>query len=88
MSIQKKFLEKINCLSVNFDFKNLDKSYKDFLNETIKSFSTKKNEDCRIYIRPSGTEPKIKFYISVNESLESNEGWYTCLLYTSDAADE
>ena len=37
----------------------------------------KLEDDSRIAILPSGTEPKIKFYISVNESLESNEGWYT-----------
>ena len=37
----------------------------------------KLEDDSRIAIRPSGTEPKIKFYISVNESLEANEGWYT-----------
>ncbi|MEE3245169.1 MAG: phospho-sugar mutase, partial [Bacteroidota bacterium] len=28
-------------------------------------------EGSRIAARPSGTEPKIKFYISVNESVES-----------------
>ena len=27
----------------------------------------------KISARPSGTEPKIKFYISVNQSLESKE---------------
>ncbi len=28
-----------------------------------------------IAIRPSGTEPKIKFYISVNNKFNSNESW-------------
>ena len=28
-----------------------------------------------IAIRPSGTEPKIKFYISVNDKFDGNKSW-------------
>ena len=29
-----------------------------------------------IAIRPSGTEPKIKYYISVNNNFDSNKSWF------------
>ena len=32
-------------------------------------------DDSMIAIRPSGTEPKIKFYISVNKKFDSNKSW-------------
>jgi phosphomannomutase len=32
-------------------------------------------DDSKIAIRPSGTEPKIKFYFSVNDDLDFNEDW-------------
>ena len=34
-------------------------------------------DDSKIAIRPSGTEPKIKFYFSVNDTLDENEDWDT-----------
>jgi phosphomannomutase len=34
-------------------------------------------DDSKIAIRPSGTEPKIKFYFSVNDTLKEPEDWDT-----------
>ena len=38
----------------------------------------------KIAIRPSGTEPKIKFYFSVNDVLNENEDWETMELHMDE----
>ncbi|MDC3170963.1 phosphoglucosamine mutase [Prochlorococcus sp. AH-716-E13] len=62
--------QKLTNICLNFDFKNLDKSNKDFLNETIESFSTKKIDNCRVYIRPSGTEPVLRVLVEAQNKKE------------------
>ena len=34
-------------------------------------------DNSKIAVRPSGTEPKIKFYFSVNDKLQEDEDWDT-----------
>ena len=34
-------------------------------------------DNSKIAVRPSGTEPKIKFYFSVNDKLHEDEDWDT-----------
>ena len=62
--------QKLTNIFLNFDFKNIDKSNKEFINETIESFSTIKNDDSRVYIRPSGTEPVLRILVEAQNKKE------------------
>ena len=55
---------------LNFDFKNIDESNREFINETIESFSNLKKENCRVYIRPSGTEPVLRVLVEAKNKKE------------------
>ena len=55
---------------LNFHYKNIDKSYEEFINETIESYSNIKNDNCRVYIRPSGTEPVLRILVEARNQKE------------------
>ena len=54
----------------DFDFKNIDISNKELINETIESFSSIKKDNCRVYIRPSGTEPVLRILVEARNQKE------------------
>ena len=60
--------QKLSNIGLNFDYKKISNSNKNYLNETIDKLSINKNKDCRIYIRPSGTEPVLRILVEA-ESL-------------------
>jgi len=62
--------QKLTNIVLDFDFKNLNKSNKDFINETIESFSTIKKDKNRVYIRPSGTEPVLRILVEAQNKKE------------------
>ena len=62
--------QKLTNIILNFNFKHLDNSHKELINETIESFSTLKNNNCRIYIRPSGTEPVLRILVEAQHKKE------------------
>ena len=62
--------QKLTNIFLNFDFKNIDESYKEFINETIDSFSNIKKDNCRVYIRPSGTEPVLRILVEAQNKKE------------------
>ena len=62
--------QKLTNIDLSFDYKNIAKSNKELINETIKNFSTIKNIDCRVYIRPSGTEPVLRILVEAQNQKE------------------
>ena len=62
--------QKLTNISLNFDFNNISNLYKDSINETIETFSVNKIEHCRVYIRPSGTEPVLRILVEAQNKKE------------------
>ncbi len=62
--------QKLTNIPLSFDFKNLNDSYKKLINESIDSFSNFKKDDCRVYIRPSGTEPVLRILVEAKNKKE------------------
>ena len=55
--------QKLTNIFLSFDIKKINSPYKEFLNESIESFSNTRKDDCRVYIRPSGTEPVLRVLV-------------------------
>jgi phosphoglucomutase len=53
---------------ISSEVKNID-----LPKSNVLQFVTEKGS--RITVRPSGTEPKIKFYVSVNSTLQENDDY-------------
>ncbi len=60
--------------SIHIDFKNNKKIQMNFPKSDVLIFET--IDGSSIAIRPSGTEPKIKFYFSVNTKIDSKEMYF------------
>ncbi len=61
--------QKLTNIYLNFDVKNLNQKTKDIFDKIIKNYSENISDNCRIYIRLSGTEPILRVLIEA-KSLE------------------
>ncbi len=62
--------QKLTKINLSFDFKNIKNSYKDYINESIERYSRNKKDECRVYIRPSGTEPVLRVLVEAHNQKE------------------
>ncbi len=59
----KPFPQKVTNIDLKFDFKKLDPKNKELVNSIIKKYSAYSEENCRIFIRPSGTEQLLRILV-------------------------
>ncbi len=59
----KAFPQKLTNINLDFNINNLNPKTKILMNQTIENFQEIYSENCRIYIRPSGTEPIIRVLV-------------------------
>ncbi len=57
------FSQKLTNIKLDFNINKINPETKILIDQTIKSYRANTLDDCRIYIRPSGTEPVIRVLI-------------------------
>ena len=59
----KPFPQKLTNIHLNFNINKLNQKTKTIIDQTIESYKANYSKNCRIYIRPSGTEPLMRVLI-------------------------
>ena len=63
------FPQKLTNINLNFNINQISPINKTLIDQTIDHYQASNSDDCRIYIRPSGTEPVIRVLIeAINQS--------------------
>ena len=66
------FPQKLTNINLNFDIKKTNKEIKNYIDRTINTYSSNETENCRVYIRPSGTEPLLRILVEAQNPEEVN----------------
>ena len=57
------FPQKLTNINLNFNINEINEKAKILINQTIESYQSNNSDSCRIYIRPSGTEPLMRILV-------------------------
>ncbi len=61
------FPQKLTNISLNFNINKLNPKTKILINQTIENFQAIYSDNCRVYIRPSGTEPVMRVLVEAKD---------------------
>ena len=62
----KPFTQKLTNINLDFNINKINPITKNIINQTIEDFQAIYSDDCRVYIRPSGTEPLLRVLVEAN----------------------
>ncbi len=66
------FPQKLTNIKLNFNINKLNPKNKILINESIKNFQAIYSDNCRVYIRPSGTEPVMRVLVEAKNRKKVN----------------
>ncbi len=64
--------QKLTNIKLDFNIKKLNPKTKILIDQTIENFQALYSDNCRVYIRPSGTEPVIRILVEAQNNKEVN----------------
>ena len=66
------FPQKLTNISLDFDINKINPKTRNLIDQTIESYHANNSNNCRIYIRPSGTEPLLRVLVEANNQRKVN----------------
>ena len=66
------FTQKLTNINLEFNINKINQKTKSLINESIENFTRIYSHNCRIYIRPSGTEPLIRVLVEAENEKKVN----------------
>ncbi len=64
--------QKLTNINLKINFKKINQTAQRLIDQTIKNYKGKYSENCRIFIRPSGTEPLMRVLVEAKNEKEVN----------------
>ena len=61
------FPQKITNINLDFNSNKINPKTKSLINQTLESYQLKNSENCKVYIRPSGTEPLMRVLVEAKD---------------------